>query len=186
MNNHIDIKIDTQRLVLKNLKKEHVTNDYVNWLNDLEINKYLCVDTKQTFESCINYVNSFQSKDDSVLIGIFYKKKMLHIGNLTITNLNFKSGTAWIGYSIGRKEFHKKGIAEEALNALVAYCFSFLPLNSINIGAHVKNISSVILAIRCGFRITGIMRESAIIDGKPEDSYILSLLKSEYEMANNY
>ena len=35
------IFIKTNRLILKNMEPKEITQDYINWLNDKEFNKYL-------------------------------------------------------------------------------------------------------------------------------------------------
>jgi len=46
------IKIETERLVLRSLELEDISKDYVDWLNDPAVNKYLsCATAHQTRET---------------------------------------------------------------------------------------------------------------------------------------
>ncbi len=98
------VNIETDRLILKNLEIEDLSIDYVNWLNDPDINKYLNPSENiQTLESCKGYVKSFQNTNEKALIGIFFKENKLHIGNLTLSTLDFRRNLGIIGVSLGRK-----------------------------------------------------------------------------------
>ena len=41
MNKLLNVEIKTKRLVLRNMRAEDVSQDYINWLNDPSINQYL-------------------------------------------------------------------------------------------------------------------------------------------------
>ncbi len=78
MDKPIRIKIETERLVLRSLLLSDISQDYADWLNDPEINKYLShSDVVQTIATCRNYVQSYQENHDKALIGIFVKDKGL-------------------------------------------------------------------------------------------------------------
>lgn len=50
--------LEGKNILLSPLSKEDNLDDYANWLNNPEINKYLsCTNTFQTMESCLAYVN---------------------------------------------------------------------------------------------------------------------------------
>jgi hypothetical protein len=49
----VTIYIKTDRLLFKNLEVEDVTQNYVDWLNNLLVHRYLsCSTAIQTMESC--------------------------------------------------------------------------------------------------------------------------------------
>jgi len=170
----IEIKIETERLILRNLNLDDISEDYVNWLNNKEINKYLsCSGKQQTIESCRAYLESYQGNNDKALIGIFLKNNGLHIGNLTLSTINWNAKMAAIGISIGRKGCTGKGFGKEALRAVVEYCFKDLELCRVYAGISVRNIRSLNLYIKCGFLVESILPESSIIDGKARDRYIV-------------
>lgn len=180
MSQTITIKIETECLILKNLKFNNVSQDYVDWLNDPEVNKYLsCANTHQTKESCQAYVQSYQQRDDAALIGIFLKDNGLHIGNLTLSTIDWHNKAVAIGISIGRKECMGKGFAREALTAIVKYCFEQLGLRRLYAGINVRNIRSLNLYIKCGFTVEKLLPESSNINGELQDSYIVSVLESD-------
>ena len=179
----LNIHLETERLIMRNLQVEDVTRDYAEWLNDPEINRYLINSGKiHTMEDCITYVNSFKSKCDKALIGIFNRETGLHLGNITLSHIYWHRKIAEIGICVGRKEYHGKGIASEALKSVIDFCFSpELKMHRLIALTHAPNETSTKLFKRCGFKIEGRLRDNDIIDGKYCDAYFLGLLRSDLE-----
>jgi len=175
------IQIETPSLIIRNLLVEDVTKDYAEWLNDPQVNQNLSINSHQTKESCIEYVQSFENRKDSLLLGLFIKGKNVHIGNISISMIDIPNRTAWIGISIGRKEYWGKGLAKEALTSTITYLFNNSVLHSINAGVTVDNLSSVNLFIKSGFKIVGLLKEASMVNGKYEDCYILTVLESDIQ-----
>jgi len=174
------IKIETERLVLRSLLLSDISQDYVDWLNDPEINKYLSIsNTVQTIETCRSYVQSYQENNDAVLMGIFLKDNGLHIGNLTFSTLDWGNKTVAIGISIGRKEYMGKGLAREALSAIVRYCFQQLGLLRLWAGVNISNIRSLNLFFKSGFKFEKLLHESELAHGALEACYIMSINKKD-------
>lgn len=177
----LHIKIETDNLILTTLKVEDVTQDYVNWLNDSEINRFLDIDSGQTVQSCLSYVKSFEGRREAALIGIFYKENGLHIGNMTLSPIDWRNKYAWIGISLGRKEYRGRGLAKEALVALTKYCFEELGFHGLRAGVGTNNKKSISLFSECGFKSEGFLRESGLRNGRFEDSYVFSILENELQ-----
>ena len=77
----------------------HLSHDYVNWLNNKGINKYLETEGGQTINSLKKYLEDVINKD-IYFWGIHKKINDLHIGNIKIDPINYKHGVA--EYEIGR------------------------------------------------------------------------------------
>ena len=157
-----------------------VSQDYADWLNDPEVNKYLsCTNRFQTVESCLAYVEAYQRRDDAAIMGIFWKENGLHIGNLTFSIINQHDKSVGIGISLGRKECMGEGVAREALAAIVKHCFEQLGFYRLWAGVNVRNIRCLNLFIKCGFKVEKLLPKSNNINGELQDSYIVSILKSD-------
>lgn len=175
-----EVKVLTERLLLRNLKPEDVSSDYVNWLNNPLVNKYLsCAGKHQTMDSCVAYVQSYRQKKDAVLVGIFLKENAMHIGNMTLSIVDLHNKSAAVGISVGRSECTGKGFAREALCAITIFCFDKLKIHRLWAGINVNNLPSINLFMKCGFKIDALLRESSNINGELQDSYIVSILKRE-------
>jgi len=86
-----------------------------------------------------------------------------------------------VGITIGDQRYWGKGLAKEALKAVISYCFETLGLN--RIGAHIYafNDRSIRLFEGLGFRREGTIRQSVHKKGQFVDEYIYGLLKSEWQ-----
>lgn len=180
MDKPIRIKIETERLVLRSLLLSDISQDYADWLNDPEINKYLNhSDIVQTITTCRNYVKSYQENNAKAIIGIFAKDKGLHIGNLTFSAIDWDDKTVTIGISIGRKHYMGKGLAREALCAIAWYCFQQLGLLRLWAGVNISNIRALNLFIKSGFKFDRYLHESELPQGAIEAGYIMSINKKD-------
>ena len=73
-----------KEIFLRRLSPDDVTIDYVNWLNDPEVNQYLeCRHNKHTLSSTKDYVSELSSEDSSqLLFGVFTSQGERHIGTI--------------------------------------------------------------------------------------------------------
>ena len=84
--------IKTRSTIIKPITENEITENYVSWLNDREINKFLEVrHTKQTKDKVVNYINSIRKRNDCDMFAIFDAETKIHIGNLTITSFDTNS-----------------------------------------------------------------------------------------------
>lgn len=172
----MQINIETEHLILRNMRLSDVSQDYADWLNDPEVNRHLsCAEIHQTIESCTNYVRSYENRNDRALIGIYLKGNGLHIGNLTLSTIDWKDKTGTVGICIGRKGYTGKGLGKEALGAAVQYCFNQLGLDRLQAYLNVENTKSLNLFKGCRFRIEGVLKGRGMVNGKPSDDCLVAI-----------
>jgi [ribosomal protein S5]-alanine N-acetyltransferase len=178
--NKLSIQVESDRLLLKTMEKKYVTQNYADWLNNTQVNKFLsCVNTFHTIDTCNAYVDSYKCTDQKALIGIFNKDNNMHIGNLSLSTINWYRKAGAIGISIGDQRFQRKGLATEALLSFRDYCFQKLGLHRLWCGVAQINLESLKLFLNCGFVIEGRLRDSDFIDGEHQSGYMLSVLKTD-------
>ena len=103
-------------------QEKHLTQAYVNWLNDPEVVRF----SEQrhqthTLESCTHYFNQQQEGENLFLaIESLEEPVQEHIGNIGIA-LDKVNRYADISILIGEKTFWGKGIAFEAIKGVIAY-----------------------------------------------------------------
>ena len=154
------MKIDKESLLLENnniylrpLRIEDITDEYVQGLNDTEINRYLEVRRNvQTCESVEKFVISNMEDLSSILFGIFIKNSPEpFIGTIRAHGIDFFHYSANIGICVFAKRAWKKGYALQALQLVKDYLFGVLGLHYLEAGAYAKNINSINLFTRAGF-----------------------------------
>ncbi len=148
--NHI---LETDRLRLTMLTKKNITNDYVSWLNDPEINQFLeSRFQKHTIESLEKFFYETDQRDDIYFFAINHKDHNLHIGNIKIGPIDYSNNCTSVGYIIGNKNFHGQGFASESLKRVCEFCFHDLDLFFIDAGVVATNKASIKLLERCKFK----------------------------------
>jgi len=169
--------IECDRLIIRDLLISDISDSYIDWLNDPAVNKYLEVrHIWQDNESVINYVKSFQNREDIMLLGIFIKETNQHIGNITFSTINKLNDSGVIGIAIGNKNFWGFGYALEALRGVIKYAFKELNLHRLEAGISINNKASRKLFEKAGFIVEGIKKESGKFDNKYIDSLIYGII----------
>lgn len=170
------------RTYLRKLTIDDITERYINWINDPEINRYLSIDRNQDYESLANYIRSFNSSCNKLLLGIIVKENNLHIGNVTFCPIDWNNDYAALGISIGDKQFQGKGYAKGALSLAIKYGFKKLNFNRLEAGIHANNLPSLRLFESLGFKKEALFRQRDKRGNQYEDGIYMGLLKSEYEL----
>lgn len=145
---------------IKPLTEENATLDYVEWLNNTEINQYLesrfIEHSKKTIAKYITELN--ESKQD-YLFGIFDKELGKHIGNIKIGPVNPIYRRAEVGLLIGDKNYWGKGIASKAIGLICDYSKNELDLHKLEAGCYADNIGSLKAFLKSGFVIEGQLKD---------------------------
>ncbi|MCS6802858.1 MAG: GNAT family protein [Chloroflexota bacterium] len=170
-----------ERIYLRPLEVTDATAEYVRWLNDPEVTRYLEAGKyPATRESVRDYIRSFQGSRTSLAFAIIDRATGRHIGNVTLNHIDPIHRTADTGIMIGCKEFWGRGIAYEAWSLLIRYAFDRLNLRKIVAGAVVENRASIRTLEKLGFRIEGTFREEKWVDGRYVDTVRLGLFREEF------
>jgi ribosomal-protein-alanine N-acetyltransferase len=87
-----------------------------------------------------------------------------------------------LGISLGcDKGNWGKGYAQEALQAVISYCFTELDLNRIGVEIYEFNTRSIRLAEALGFHKEGVRRQYIFKDGVFKDEILYSLLREDWD-----
>jgi ribosomal-protein-alanine N-acetyltransferase len=148
-------EIRTSRLVLSCLNLHDVNLEYVNWLNDPEVNQYLEVrHTVVTLHSQKQFVRILQESDHSFILGIYLEESIL-IGTIKAGPINGFHQTAEIGLMIGAKQYWGNGFGTEAIAGVCDY-FSKQPLiRKLNAGVQAPNTGSAKAFLKNDFLLEG-------------------------------
>ena len=172
--------IYTKRLTLKPLSLEHLSQEYVDWLNDEEVYRYLETGGNYTIEMLKHYLKDVEKKD-IYFWAIHLKNNNLHIGNIKIDPVNFKHGLAEYGIMMGRRSEWGKGYAKEASNKVINFCFQKLHIRKITLGVVADNAVAVALYKKMGFVIEGVYKKHGFYDNKYCDTFRMALFNPLFE-----
>ena len=121
-----------------------------------------------------------------------YRKKIFHhfgieikntgdiIGMISIIRFSQKHRNAEIGYWLGKK-YWGTGIAGEALDLLLQYCFVDFKLHRVDAHVMRPNKASARLLEKAGFRLEGTMRQHIRHRGQWMDILWFGILENEYK-----
>ena len=159
------INLNTKRLKLSRLDKNFLSQEYVNWLNDVDVNKYLENRGLYSIKKLEKYLNNVESK--SILFwAIIRKDTMQHIGNIKIDPISELNKTGEYGVLIGDKFSWGKGYAFEASKKVIEYCFNELGLRKITLGVVKDNKGAILLYEKLGFTKEGLYKKHAYHDNQ--------------------
>jgi len=167
----------SDRIKLVKFTDRFVTAQYLSWLNDQEVNKYLYVGripiTKDEItnrnDSCnIMFAITTNIHNDAGKgsgSGEFDK----YIGTISINGIDWINRKAEIGYMIGDKNYWSKGLATEAVKLASDYALKRLNLNKVEAGVVGGNIGSIRALEKNEFKQYCIIPEDHWVDGKYVD-----------------
>lgn len=149
--------LESERLKYIPLSLEHLSERYVEWLNDPEIYRYLESGGNYTYKMLEDYLIEVESKK-ILFWGIHLKSDNKHIGNIKIDPVSEKHGWGEYGIILGDREEWGKGYAFEASQTIIKHCFDVLNLRKINLGVVQENLAAVKLYTKLGFNVEGLYK----------------------------
>jgi [ribosomal protein S5]-alanine N-acetyltransferase len=151
----------SERLFFEPLGEAHLSNEYVYWMNDPEVNMYLESRGDYSLKKLELFLKNVES--NSILFwAIRLKDSGKHIGNIKIDPVNERSRIGEYGILIGDKKEWGKGYATEASKAILDFCFSEnVQLRKVTLGVVVENESAVLLYRKLGFIQEGLLKQQA-------------------------
>jgi RimJ/RimL family protein N-acetyltransferase len=105
------------------------------------------------------------------------------IGTFAFFGIDAIARKAEIGFALGRAHWGM-GYMREALQAALGYGFNEMELRRIEADVDPRNLSSIRLLERVGFRSEGYLRERWLVAGETEDSVFYGLLRREWSGAD--
>lgn len=169
-----------EKVSLNALEAVDVNHDYLGWLNDPEVMRYLgSAGSWSTRESLLTYLERFRESTSDLLLAIRDCQTGLHIGNVTINHVNWTTRTGHLGIMIGRKEYWGKGYALEAMKLFLEYLFRQVKLRKVTAGAPVDNVASIVTLKKLGFTTEQVLRNHVLVSGVPRDVVRLALDANE-------
>src|SRR5690606_2170787 len=118
------------------MAEQDVTEDYISWLNDPEINRFLEVKYNiPNIEEAKKFVRSFEDTPHS-FFGIFDKEKSKMVGTISL-RVDLHHKIASYGYLIGEKKYWGSSAAVEAIALMMDLAFYDLKLRKVWGGAYL-------------------------------------------------
>lgn len=168
--------ITSERLTLRQLTLDHLSDDYVGWMNDHDVNKYLESGGDYTLAKLEDFLIE-QEKKNILFWAIHIKKSGKHIGNIKIDPIDNIAMSGEYGILIGDKTEWGKGYAKEASIAVINYCFQELDLDKITLGVVDANQGALQLYEKIGFLFTREIENDKLYNSKVCKTIRMSIAK---------
>ncbi|HLC80410.1 MAG TPA: YhcH/YjgK/YiaL family protein [Candidatus Nanoarchaeia archaeon] len=181
---HNLVRIEGERLYLRTLREEDASAEYLSWLNDPEVKKYLETPTTTETGQIREYIQKQREDPNSFFVGIFEKQTDQHIGNVKLEPINWKEKTAVFGTLIGDKNYWGKGYGQEATRLMVNYGFQQLGLKKITLGVIDYNTRAINCYKKVGFAVKEIKTKSLEHEGKRYDNVMMEIENPDGESGN--
>jgi ribosomal-protein-alanine N-acetyltransferase len=171
--------LESERLLLEPLSLSHLSQEYLNWLNDPEVINYIELEKGYTAEQLEKYIHEVEKKN-ILFWAIIVKQSSKHIGNIKIDPVNVKDGLCEYGILLGDKGEWGKGLAKEASLKVIDYCFNILHLRKMTLGVVEKNINAVELYKKIGFIIEGVYKDHIFRNDQYMNTLRMALFNKNY------
>jgi len=182
---------ETDRLYVRPFVREDIEGNYKKWWMDQEVTRHnshgLFPYTKSQMDA---FLSKLESSDDIVwaviakLRAVCAKKNNIilapcHIGNISLTNINWVNKSAEFSCIFGEKKYWGRGFCTEAAKLLFEHGFKKLNLHRIWTGTAKTNIGMIKVAEKLGMELDGIFKDGVFLNGKYEDVLSFGLLQNE-------
>lgn len=167
------MKIETQRLVLKEINESHI-EDILKIRGNPITNKFVERVSPKTNYDALEFILTIKRKTESketVYWGISYKDEPNLIGTICLGKFTEDRKEGEVGYEL-LPDYHRKGIMSEALTAVVNFGFNTLNLQEIVAMTNKFNENSKGILLKHQF----ILEEERKDEGFP-DNLVFSLKK---------
>lgn len=136
-------------------------------------------DTEARAHEMIGQDRKAMRRGDYVRLGVETRESREFIGTCTLFALAAQCRRAELGYAL-HSAWWGRGYMHEALTALLAFGFDELDLNRVEADVDPRNLASVRILERLGFRKEGHLRERWIVAGEVSDSGLYGLLRHDW------
>lgn len=161
-----------EKVFLRPLTLQDVSEAYCSWLNDPEVNRYL--ETRfavQTLASVGEYVEATIAAPNSIFLAIIEKATNLHIGNIKLGPILPHHRRGEISFFIGEKRCWGKGYATEAVGLLTEFALRELSLVKVTAGCYGSNLGSQRVFEKLGYTREAVFNKQYCSEGTWVNSY---------------
>ena len=165
-----NITLNGSNVLLRKLTVQHVSQEYVNWLNDKEVTEFLEVrHIQQTLGSITEFISEIANDGSRYMFAIYSKDSNQHIGNGSVLMINHIHQTFDIGYLIGNKTFWGTSAGYETCLLLLSFAFDTLNLRKCFSGVYSNHVMSRFMMRKIGFIHEATLKDHLLFNGKSVD-----------------
>jgi RimJ/RimL family protein N-acetyltransferase len=160
---------------------------FVAWLNDPEVIAGLAIHLPMGQAEEENWFEGMLKRppaEHPLTMEIRQGEGWLPIGNIGLMDIDWRNRSAEVGILIGEKAYWNQGYGREAMQMMLKHGFETLNLNRIFLRVYETNPRAVRSYEQAGFVHEGRQRQAEHRQGKYCDVLMMSVLRSEWEIAS--
>ena len=152
--------IEGKRVTLRPISEEAPLIDYLGWLQDSEVTRYLEARfTDYTVEKLRAYIRAENEKPNAFFFGICLNPDGRLIGTIKLSQVRAEHRHCELGLMIGDKTAWGRGYGAEAIELACRYAFECLGLHKVAAGCYGNNLGSARAFEKAGFSLEGRLAE---------------------------
>jgi ribosomal-protein-alanine N-acetyltransferase len=174
-------EIRTRRLIIAPFHERHLTERYVEWLNDRELLRYSEQrHRRHSLESCRAYWQSFLEGPNYLWAIEDNEDGLGHIGNCN-AYLDTMNLVADLGILIGEKAARNRGYGLEAWGAVCDFLLKEVGVRKVSAGTLSVNAPMLKLMQRAGMIADGVRKRHHLYKGQEIDIIHMALFRKQLE-----
>jgi len=175
-----DVFLSGRGIALRALCEEDLAGNWYGWFNDPEVtslqNKGIWPNTPERQRA---YFDAQQEDGDQLTLAI--DANGVHVGNVTLKQIDWVHRTAEIGIVIGEKRHWGTGIGREATRLMTRHALLTLNLNKIVARVFAGNDRALKTLTRIGYRVEGEQVEQFYKNGRFHNVVLVGITASHWK-----
>jgi RimJ/RimL family protein N-acetyltransferase len=173
------IGIAGPRIRLVPLDKERHLENYLRWLNDPEVTRYLTLNWPLTRLAEERWFER-AAEDETHLVWAIHDENGRHIGSTGLHRINWRERLAASGIVIGEKDAWGQGYGTEVMQVRTKFAFEQIGLHRIESECFAENQASAHCLEKAGYRREGLARKKFWRQGRWHDAILWAILDEDY------
>ncbi len=157
---------------------------FLQWVNDPEVTRglsmYLPISSVQE-ERWFDRLQERDLHERPLSIELQDGDGWKLIGNCGVFGIAWTHRSAELGIMIGDKSVWNQGFGTQVMTLLLRHCFETLNLNRVFLRVYGENARARRAYEKAGFAVEGCLRQAVYRNGRYDDEYIMSVLRSEWD-----
>lgn len=172
--------IDGEKIYLRTIGKEDLTDEYRDWFNDSEICFFNSHHRFPNYdENMKEYYERVIRSRANLVLAIIDRGTGRHVGNVALQDIDSLNQNAELAVIIGDKDFWSRGVGYDACSLIMRHGFTQLNLHRMYCGTFKDNLGMQKLALKLGFKPEGEFREQVFKNGNFRDVVRYGILRHE-------
>ncbi len=170
-----------ERIYMRPLEVADVTDEYLHWMNDVELAKYIPAMTFPGTRAAVEeYVAREARNPATVFLAIIEKDTGRHVGNIKLGPISWVDRNAEYGRLLGDVAARSKGYGSEAVRMILRYAFEVLNLHKVFATCLASNKAAIRSNEKNGLSVEATIKEKRYVEGHYEDVVYMGINKPTY------